>query len=84
MRFFCYPVGLYDAQVIEVLKALNFWGQDEPGLDHTNDTCSPCSGAHGNYGAEPAGPRVPANVSEENAPYYDSLTMAAAHQIAGS
>lgn len=74
VRFFCYPVGLYDAQVIEVLKALNFWGAvvTSQGLDHTNDDLFTLQRVrvHGNYGAWELALALEylANVSEESTP----------------
>ncbi|HUS81307.1 MAG TPA: polysaccharide deacetylase family protein, partial [Armatimonadota bacterium] len=37
VRFFCFPVGYYDSQAIEVLRALQFWGAvvTEQGVDHS-------------------------------------------------
>jgi len=56
VHFFCYPSGKYDAQVIQVLQALHYWGAvtTAPGVDHSSDRMFELQRVrvHGYYGAE--------------------------------
>jgi len=38
VRFFCYPVGLYDERTVEVLRSLQFWGAvvTAQGVEHSS------------------------------------------------
>ncbi len=74
VRFFCYPVGLYDDQAIEVARSLQFWGAvvTAQGVDHSNGELYTLRRVrvHGSYGARELADAIAylGNVSEGGAP----------------